>query len=49
MRETNKNLIKLLKKAEQGGGKKRVKAQYAKGKLTARERINILLDDSSFS
>ncbi len=48
MRETNKNLIKLLKKAEQGGGKKRVKAQYAKGKLTARERINILLDDSSF-
>lgn len=34
--------------AFQGGGKKRVDAQHKKGKLTARERINLLLDDGSF-
>jgi propionyl-CoA carboxylase beta chain len=33
--------------AEQGGGKKRVEAQHAKGKLTARERLEILLDEDS--
>lgn len=31
-----------------GGGEKRVAAQHAKGKLTARERIEILLDEGSF-
>jgi propionyl-CoA carboxylase beta chain len=31
-----------------GGGQKRVDAQHAKGKLTARERIEILLDEGSF-
>ena len=31
-----------------GGGDKRVAAQHAKGKLTARERLEILLDDDSF-
>ncbi len=31
-----------------GGGQKRVDAQHAKGKLTARERIELLLDEGSF-
>ena len=34
--------------AKQGGGEKRIDAQHAKGKLTARERIEILLDQDSF-
>ncbi|MCY4490875.1 MAG: acyl-CoA carboxylase subunit beta [Thaumarchaeota archaeon] len=32
----------------QGGGQDRIKAQHDKGKLTARERINLLLDEGSF-
>lgn len=32
----------------QGGGEKRIEAQHKKGKLTARERINLLLDENSF-
>ncbi len=31
-----------------GGGKRRIEAQHAKGKLTARERIDLLLDPGSF-
>ncbi|MFM8741338.1 MAG: acyl-CoA carboxylase subunit beta [Cytophagales bacterium] len=31
-----------------GGGEKRVAQQHAKGKLTARERVQLLLDDGSF-
>ncbi|MCQ1856381.1 carboxyl transferase domain-containing protein, partial [Neorhizobium galegae] len=31
-----------------GGGSKRIEAQHAKGKLTARERIEVLLDEGSF-
>ena len=31
-----------------GGGQERIDAQHARGKLTARERINILLDEGSF-
>ena len=31
-----------------GGGQDRIKAQHDKGKLTARERINLLLDEGSF-
>ena len=34
--------------ARQGGGEKRVAAQHAKGKLTARERLEVLLDEGSF-
>jgi propionyl-CoA carboxylase beta chain len=34
--------------ARQGGGAKRVAAQHAKGKLSARERIELLLDQGSF-
>lgn len=32
----------------QGGGQKRIDAQHAQGKLTARERLNILFDEGSF-
>src|SRR5690349_21570874 len=31
-----------------GGGEKRIEQQHAKGKLTARERIQLLLDEDSF-
>ena len=44
-------LAKLeLRRAEAraGGGEKRSKAQHARGKLTARERIDLLLDEDSF-
>ena len=34
--------------ARQGGGEKRIAAQHSKGKLTARERIELLLDKDSF-
>ena len=34
--------------ARQGGGERRVAAQHGKGKLTARERIALLLDEGSF-
>jgi propionyl-CoA carboxylase beta chain len=34
--------------ARVGGGQKRIDAQHSKGKLTARERIELLLDDGSF-
>jgi propionyl-CoA carboxylase beta chain len=35
-------------RARLGGGEKRIAAQHAKGRLTARERIELLLDDGSF-
>jgi len=41
-------LRELKAKSKQGGGQERIKAQRDKGKLTARERIEILLDDGSF-
>ncbi len=34
--------------ARLGGGKRRIEAQHAKGKLTARERVELLLDEGSF-
>ena len=34
--------------ARLGGGEKRIDAQHSRGKLTARERIELLLDDGSF-
>jgi len=40
----DKNKAALL-----GGGERRVKAQHDKGKLTARERIDLLLDEGSFN
>ena len=41
-------LIDLRVEAKLGGGEKRIEAQHAKGKLTARERIELLLDEGSF-
>lgn len=41
-------LIKKREEARLGGGQNRIDAQHEKGKLTARERIDILLDDGSF-
>jgi propionyl-CoA carboxylase beta chain len=44
-------LDKLEQRREQaraGGGEKRVEAQHKRGKLTARERIELLLDKGSF-
>jgi propionyl-CoA carboxylase beta chain len=41
-------LEKLSKKAKEGGGKKRAEKQHEKGKLTARERLDILLDNDTF-
>ena len=41
-------LEKRRAEARLGGGQQRIDAQHAKGKLTARERIEILLDEGSF-
>ncbi|MFM1883969.1 MAG: hypothetical protein RL168_153 [Bacteroidota bacterium] len=38
----------LREEAMQGGGAKRIEAQHAKGKLTARERLEVLFDPGSF-
>ena len=39
----------LHQQAELGGGQERIDAHHAKGKLTARERLDVLLDPDSFS
>src|ERR1041384_789354 len=41
-------LEKTNQEALQGGGEKRIEQQHAKGKLTARERVELLLDEGSF-
>ncbi|MCH2198173.1 MAG: acyl-CoA carboxylase subunit beta [Flavobacteriales bacterium] len=41
-------LDQKLAEAKLGGGEKRIEAQHSKGKLTARERIEYLLDEGSF-
>jgi propionyl-CoA carboxylase beta chain len=43
-----KTLNEKLQQAYLGGGETRIKKQHAKKKLTARERINYLLDEGSF-
>lgn len=49
---TRKEQLKILEKLEResllGGGEKRTKAQHDKGKLIARERIDLLMDEGSF-
>ncbi len=45
------NIAEMEKRREAarlGGGQKRIDAQHAKGKLTARERLEVLLDEGSF-
>ena len=46
--EKIKQLLDNREKAKLGGGIKRIDSQHAKGKLTARERIELLLDPDSF-
>lgn len=41
-------LIQLREKAKLGGGEKRIESQHQKGKHTARERIDMLMDEGSF-
>ncbi len=43
-----KELLDKRDLAKLGGGQKRIDSQHAKGKLTARERIDLLLDEGSF-
>jgi len=47
-RDALERLNRLGAEARVGGGVKRVEAQRAKGKLTARERIDLLLDEGTF-
>ncbi len=46
--EKLRHMFELKSKALEGGGKERIEAQHKKGKLTARERIELLLDKGSF-
>ncbi len=49
MSSRQKTLEEKNRAALLGGGEKRIKAQHDKGKLTARERVDLLLDESSFN
>ena len=40
--------LELRAKARMGGGEKAIEKQHARGKYTARERIDMLLDEGSF-
>ena len=46
--EKIQELLKLREEAKLGGGQKRIDSQHKKGKYTARERIDMLLDEKSF-
>lgn len=48
MEEQKKILKKKIEAAHLGGGEKRIAKQHEKGKLTARERVQLLLDEDSF-
>ena len=48
MSSTMQELDRRREAARMGGGEKRIAAQHAKGKLTARERLDVLLDEDSF-
>ena len=48
MREKLELLERRRAESELGGGAERVRAQHAKGKLSARERLDVLLDEGSF-
>src|SRR5205085_232873 len=48
MKDIVEKLEQRRESARQGGGQKRKEAQHARGKLTARERIALLLDRDSF-
>ncbi len=46
--ERIKHLEELNRQAEQGGGHERIERQHKLGKLTARERVDFLMDEGSF-
>ena len=48
MKDKISKLLKLKEEAKLGGGEDRIKSQHEKGKLTARERIELLVDEGSF-
>jgi len=48
MHDIRQTLEDKRAKARLGGGQKRIEAQHAKGKLTARERLDLLFDDGTF-
>src|SRR3954464_11378732 len=48
MREKLELLERRIAQSEEGGGSERIKAQHKKGKLSARERLDLLLDEGSF-
>jgi propionyl-CoA carboxylase beta chain len=48
LKEQLKKLEELRRESELGGGAERIKAQHDRGKLSARERLDLLLDDGSF-
>ena len=48
MKEKINKLLETKEKIELGGGERRIEKQHSSGKLTARERINLLLDKDSF-
>ena len=48
MQDIIRQLEEKRLRAHKGGGEKRIQAQHAKGKLSARERIELLLDEDSF-
>ncbi len=45
----HQELIKKRAESQLGGGEKRIASQHGKGKLTARERIALLVDENTFS
>ncbi|MDW8371078.1 MAG: carboxyl transferase domain-containing protein, partial [Geminicoccaceae bacterium] len=48
MHEILEKLEQKRQAARLGGGRRRIEAQHARGKLSARERIELLLDPGSF-
>ena len=48
MQEILRQLEDNRRAARMGGGERRIEAQHAKGKLTARERLELLLDEGTF-
>jgi propionyl-CoA carboxylase beta chain len=48
MNKSFQTLEEKNKEAILGGGEKRIESQHGKGKLTARERIQLLVDEGSF-
>ncbi|MFH2036283.1 MAG: acyl-CoA carboxylase subunit beta [Candidatus Zixiibacteriota bacterium] len=48
LKEKLNRLEEMRRQARLGGGEKRIQSQHDKGKLTARERLELLLDKNSF-